>query len=180
MDDTPGPITILIRRVQQGDEDARNELWEKLYPILRRKASALLNQDDVRAVARPSDILQGAFIQLLAREKVGWNDSKHLMNFAVRVMRNLITDLARTQLKHARAHVAWDDAPDIVINNDINLLEINEALNQLEEVNPEAVKVVELRFYGGLGNEEIADNLDISISTVKRRIDFAKGFIMSR
>lgn len=180
MEDTPGPITILIRRVQQGDEDARNELWEKLYPILRRKASALLKQDEVRAVARPSDILQAAFIQLLAREKIGWNDSRHLMNFAVGVMRHLITDLARNPLKKARANKPLDDSPDIELDEDFSWVEVDEALNQLEAVNPEAAKIVELRLYAGLRNEEIAHNLEISVSTVKRKIEFARGFIMSR
>lgn len=180
MSDTPGPITILIRRVQQGDEAARNELWETLYPLLRKKAADMLRQDDVAGVARPSDILQGAFIQLLAREKIGWNDSKHLMRFAAKVMRHLIIDMARNPLRKARMHMALEDRPEIELNKNLDHEKLNEALTQLEAVNPEAAKAVELRFYAGLTNDEVADNLGISVATVKRRIDFAKGFIMSR
>lgn len=180
MSEMPGPITELIQRVQKGDEKARNELWEQLYPLLRQKAAAMIRLDEVGGVARPSDILQGAFVQLLAREKMGWNDSRHLMRYATTVMRNLITDLARGQLKRARAGVPIDDELGLVMSDDLSWIDVDEALQQLEEINAEATRVVELRAYAGLFNEEIAENLGISLATVKRRFEFARAFIEDR
>jgi RNA polymerase sigma factor (TIGR02999 family) len=180
MSDVPGPITQLIRRVQTGDEAARHQLWEELYPLLRQRAAAMLRSDDVGGVARASDILQGACLQLLAREKMGWNDSRHLIRYATTVMRNLITDLARGPLKRARAGIPITDEADFIINHDVSWIEVDEALNQLETINVEAARVVELRAYGGLSNEEIATNLGISVATVKRRFEFARAFIESR
>jgi RNA polymerase sigma factor (TIGR02999 family) len=180
MSEMPGPITELIQRVQKGDEKARNELWEQLYPLLRQKAAAMIRLDEVGGVARPSDILQGAFVQLLAREKMGWNDSRHLMRYATTVMRNLITDLARGQLKRARAGVPIDDELGLVMSDDLSWIDVDEALQQLEEINAEATRVVELRAYAGLSNEEIAENLGISLATVKRRFEFARAFIEDR
>lgn len=180
MSETPGPITQLIRRVQSGDDAARNELWEKLYPLLRQKAAAMIRIDEVGRVARPSDILQGAFVQLLAREKLGWNDSHHLIRYASTVMRNLITDLARGPLKRARAGVPISEEFEFGTSHDLSWIEVDEALNQLEKINPVAAKVVELRAYGGLSNEEIAANMGISLATVKRRFEFARAFIEAR
>lgn len=177
MSETPGPITELIQRVRGGDEAARNELWERLYPLLRKRAVAMMRVDEVGGVARPSDILQGAFVKLLARERIGWNDSHHLIRYASAVMRNLITDLARGQLKRARVGSPLSGAFGLPINHDISWVEVDEALKKLEEINPVAARVVELRAYGGLSNDEIADNLGISLATVKRRFEFARAFI---
>jgi RNA polymerase sigma factor (TIGR02999 family) len=169
-----------MQRVRSGDEQARNELWEKLYPLLRQKAAAMIRLDEVGGVARPSDILQGALVQLLAREKVGWNDSRHLIRYATMVMRNLITDLARGQLKRARAGVPIDDELNLVMSDDLSWIDVDEALKELEGINAEAARVVELRAYAGLSNEEIAENLEISLATVKRRFEFARAFIEDR
>jgi RNA polymerase sigma factor (TIGR02999 family) len=180
MDDAPGPITILIRRVQDGDDEARTELWNTFFPILRQKANVMMAGNNVGAVVRPSDILQGAFVQLLAREKLGWNDSKHLLAFAVTVMRNLITDHARRRLRKDRVFIPVDESLGLVFKDDVSWVQVNEILNQLEKIDPVKAKVVELRAYGGLTNEEIANHLGISLSTVKRHLEFARGFIMSR
>jgi len=177
MSETPGPITKLIRRVQNGDDSARSELWEQIYPLLQQRAAAMIRVDNVGGVARPSDILQGAFIQLLAREKLGWNDSHHLMRYASTVMRNLITDLARGPLKRARAGVPLSAQLNFGKEFDVSWVDVDEALNQLEAINSQAARVVELRTYGGLSNDEIAENLGISLATVKRRFEFARAFI---
>ncbi|NDD63787.1 MAG: hypothetical protein EBZ36_07390 [Acidobacteria bacterium] len=139
MSETPGPITELIQRVRSGDEAARNELWERLYPLLRQRAVAMMRVDEVGGVARPSDILQGAFVKLLAREKLGWNDSHHLIRYASAVMRNLITDLARGQLKRARVGTPLSGQFHLPINHDVSWVEVDEALmrqERLENQNP--------------------------------------------
>ncbi|MFZ4596277.1 MAG: ECF-type sigma factor, partial [Verrucomicrobiaceae bacterium] len=152
-------------------------LWEHIYPLLQQRAAAMIRIDDVGGVARPSDILQGAFVQLLARERLGWNDSRHLIRYASAVMRNLITDLARGPLKRARAGVPLSQQLNFGVEYDVSWVDVDEALRRLEEIISQAARVVELRTYGGLSNEEIADNLGVSLATVKRRFEFARAFI---
>jgi RNA polymerase sigma factor (TIGR02999 family) len=176
----PEPITQLINQARNGDEKARKRLWDIVFPVLKEKAKRLLKGDEVAGVMRPSDLLQEAMIQLLRREKVGWNDRKHLFGFAVRVMRNIITDHARRSLRKGRLATPIDEALELIINEDVSLVEVDEVLNQLAKVDPVKAEIVELRLYGGLTNEEIADHLEIAVATVKRHMTTARAFIMSR
>jgi RNA polymerase sigma factor (TIGR02999 family) len=177
----PEPITDLIRQAQKGDEDARKKLWDLVFPIMKQRAEAMLKNDRVGGVIRPSDLLQEAFVQLIAHEEIGWNDRKHLYAFAVTVMRNLVTDQARRQLRKDRAFTAVDDALGIAFNEDVSWVEVDEILEQLEAEHGAAkARVVELRAYAGLTNQEIAEHLGISLATVKRHLLLARAFIMSR
>ncbi|MDX2032771.1 MAG: ECF-type sigma factor [Blastocatellia bacterium] len=175
------PITDLIALVREGDEAARGKLWGIVFPILESRARAMLNNDRVGGVIRPSDLLQEAFVQLIAREKVGWNDRRHLFGFAVMVMRNLVTDQARRRLRKEQFFTPVDEALGIVINDDVSWVEVDDLLKRLEtEHGAEKARVVELRAYAGLTNEEIAEQLEISLATVKRHMKIARAFLMSR
>ncbi len=174
------PITELIERVREGDQEARTKLWDIVMPILRGRAEKMLQADRVGGLMRPSDLLQDAFLQLIAKEKIGWKDRQHLFRFAARVMRNLVTDQARRHLREDRRFAAVSESMEIEVNDDVSWVEVDEILGQLEAIDPDKAAVVELRAYGGLTNEEIAEHLEISVSTVKRHIDFARAFIMSR
>lgn len=175
------PITDLIAQVRGGDEAARVKLWGIVFPILEKRARVMLNNDRVGGVIRPSDLLQEAFVQLIAREKVGWNDRKHLYAFAVTVMRNLVTDQARRRLRKDQVFTPVDEALDVVFNDDVSWVEVDDLLKRLEqEHGAERARVVELRAYAGLTNEEIAEQMEISLATVKRHMQVARAFLMSR
>lgn len=174
------PITDLINQAKAGNQEARTKLWNIVWPILRDKADGMLKDDRVGGFVRPSDVVQGAMLQLLVREPIGWNDRKHLFGFAVMVMRNIITDIARRRFRDDRLQAPLDDDLGIAITNDVSWVAVNEALTQLEAINAERARAVEMRAYGGLTNEEIAEHLEISISTVKRHMKIGGAFILSR
>lgn len=177
----PEPITDLIRLVQKGDEEARKKLWNLVFPILKQRAEVMLKNDRVGGAIRPSDLLQDAFIQLIGHEKIGWNDRKHLYAFAVAVMRHLVTDQARRRFHKDRVFTPVDDALGIIFNDDVSWVEVDEILKQLEAEHGAAkARIVEMRAYAGLTNEEIAEQLGISLATVKRHLTLARAFIMSR
>lgn len=177
---TEEPITKLLERARKGDEEARARLWNVLLPVLRQRARQELAGNNVAGFVSASDILQGAVEQLLRREKLGFKNRQHLMAFAVTAMRHIIIDLARKHKPNERHLVPVDEQLGLKINADISWPEVGEILEKLEARNSEAAKAVELRAFGGFNNEEIADELECSVTTVKRHLQLARAFIMGR
>jgi len=176
----PEPITLLIGRVRDGDPDARERLWKIFLPILKQKSDADLRGNNVAGVLNPSDLVQDAAMVLLRHESIGWNDRVHLYAFAATVIRHIIIDRARKHVIGNRLRLPLDDLHDQAIPTDPSLLEIDDILNQLARIDPAKARVFEMRFFGGMTNEEIAGATRLSQTTVKRYIAFARAFILSR
>jgi len=177
---TEEPITELLEHARNGDEDARHRLWDVLLPLLRERARRELAGNNVAGFATTSDILQGAVEQLLGREAEGFNNRRHLMGYAVTAMRHIIIDLFRKHKPGERQLVPVNEELGLRINEDASWPEVGEILDQLAERNADAARAVELRAFGGFSNEEIAEELGCSISTVKRHLQLARAFIMGR
>lgn len=174
------PITLLIGKVREGDELAREELWKIFFPLLKQKADFCLRGNNVAAVMNPSDLVQDASMVLLRHEEIGWNDRTHLYAFAATVMRHIIIDRARKHLAKDRIQLPIDALSGKPAPHDASVLEIDEILQQLATVDPVRARVFELRFYGGLTNEEIAHVTGVSLASVKRYWTFSRAFILSR
>lgn len=174
------PITLLIGKVREGDDDAREELWKIFFPLLKQKADSCLRGNNVAAVMNPSDLVQDASLVLLKHEEIGWNDRAHLYAFAATVMRHIIIDRARKHLAKNRIQLPIEDLTGEQASHDPSVLEIDEILRQLAEVDPVRARVVELRFFGGLTNEEIAHVTGVSLASVKRYLTFSRAFILAR
>lgn len=177
---TKEPITALLKRVRTGDEEARQLLWSILLPLLEQRAHQALNGNNVAEFVTTSDVLQGAIEQLLRREQLDFNDRQHLMGYAVTVMRHIIIDLARKHKPNQRRLVPVDEQLGLKINEDFSWIEVDEILNQLAELDPVKARIVELRAFADFTNEQIAEELGISLATIKRHLKIARAFIMGR
>jgi RNA polymerase sigma factor (TIGR02999 family) len=177
---TEEPITELLERARRGDEEARARLWNVLLPVLRQRARQELAGNNVAGFVSTSDILQGAVEQLLGHEAKGFNNRRHLMGYAVTAMRHIIIDLARKHKPGERHLVPVDEELGLKIDDDVSWPEVGELLDQLAVRNADAARAVELRAFGGFTNEEIAKELECSLSTVKRHLLLARAFIMGR
>lgn len=177
---TEEPITELLERARQGDQQARERLWNVFLPVLRERAHRELAGNNVAGFVSTSDILQGAVEQLLRREKLGFANRQHLMGFAVDVMRHVIIDLARKHKPGQRHLVPVDEQLGLRIDHDVSWPEVGDILDQLAVRNAEAERVAVLRAFGGFSNQEIAGELGCSLSTVKRHLQLARAFIMGR
>lgn len=174
------PITNLIAKVREGDEEARDRLWKAILPLLKEKAEANLKGNNVAGVMHPSDLLQDAFLALMKREKIGWNDRIHLYAFAATAMHHIMIDQARKHLAGDRAPLPMDDFLGVPIKTHLSVIEVNEALDQLAAKDPVKARVVVLRLFGGLTSEEIAEATGLARATVTRHLTFSRAFIMSR
>ncbi len=160
----PGEITALLRRLRSGDRAAGDRLVEKAYPELHRIAEAHFRHERAGHLLQPTALVNEAWQKFVALESVDLADRVHFLSLCSRLMRQVLVDHARRRATHERAlgSMRIDDRSEAGVH-DLDL-----ALRRLEGAQPRAARVVELRYFGGLSNEEIAECLDVSPATVKR------------
>ncbi len=173
----PEPTELLLAW-QQGDEAARNSLFELLYQDLRRVAGRVMSGDGNNISLQPTELLNEAFFRLFGLERLNWADRNHFMAVAATTMRQVLLDQYRRRAANKRA---GQDVTLITRNMasdaGVDLLELDEALSLLAEISADLARVVEMKFFAGMTNEEIASALDTSPSTVKRSWRTAKAWL---
>ena len=167
----PADVTVLLAAWRGGDEQAGHKLMGVVYGQLRRLAGACL-RDEKPGTLQPTALVNELYLSLFSRQPVECEDRLHFLNLAARQMRNLVIDHARRRKNLKRGgefqKLALDDARDHAIVVDERLPDLDEALQRLEKMDERAARVVELRFFGGLTEQEVATLLGISVPTVKR------------
>ena len=160
----PGEITSLLRRLRSGDRAAEDPLVEKAYPELRRIAAAHFRHERAGHLLQPTALVNEAWQKFVALDAVELSDRVHSLSLCSRLMRQILVDHARRRATHERAveSMRIDDRIEA------DALDLDLALRRLAEAQPRAARVVELRYFGGLSTEEIAQSLDVSPATVKR------------
>jgi len=160
----PGEITSLLRRFRSGDRSAADRLVEKAYPELHRIAEAHFRHERAGHLLQPTALVNEAWQKFVALDAVELSDRVHFLSLCSRLMRQVLVDHARRRATHERvlSSMRVDD------RDEEKTLDLDLALRKLEEAQPRAARVVELRYFGGLSTEEIALCLDVSPATVKR------------
>lgn len=170
----------MLFRWSHGDDHALDELIPLVYDRLRRIATWRMNQNERKGhTLQPSDVVNEAFLKLNVSAKVQWKDRVHFYAVAARAMRQVLVDHARRRkrIKRDVDVVPLDEALVMAPERSAELLALNEALDRLAAHELRKARVVELRFFGGLSNEEIAEVLEISANTVIRDWDYAKAWL---
>jgi RNA polymerase sigma factor (TIGR02999 family) len=181
MDHKQATVTELLNRLQSANGDVVKELAPLMYDELRRLASKQLINEGGGSPVNTTSLVHEAYLKLAGLNHIDWQNRGHFLSIAGIVMRRIIVDLARTRLTQKRG----GDATIVSFNEDIHLgisrpeelINLDRALTELEEVNERQCRVVEYRFFGGLSFEEIASALDVSIATVRRDWRFAKAWL---
>ena len=168
------PITVLLKRATEGDRTALDEVFASLYPDLRRVARARLHSQGRANAMNTTMLVHESFMRLVNASGLRLEDRHHFFAYAAKTMRNVIIDAAREHRAERRGggveHVPLgDDGPDIPDTGASDeLLRVNDALLELETLDPELVQVVEMRYFGGYSDDEIAEALDLNKRTVRR------------
>jgi RNA polymerase sigma-70 factor (ECF subfamily) len=177
-------VTMLLAAWRGGDERAGHELMTVVYGQLRKLAGACLRDEREPRTLQPTALVNELYLALFSRQPVDCEDRLHFLHLAARQMRNLVIDHARGRKNRKRGgdvqKLALDDARDHAINLDARLPDLDDALERLEGLDPRSAKIVELRFFGGLTEQEVADLLNISVATVKRDWEFARSWLLSQ
>lgn len=160
----PGEITSLLRRLRSGDGAAADRLIEKAYPELHRIAEAHFRHERPGHVLQPTALVNEVRQKFVALEALEVSDRVHFLSLCSRWMRQVLVDHARRRATHERAVESMRVDDQI----EADALDLDRALGKLAEAHPRPARVVELRYFGGLSIEEIAQSLGVSPATVKR------------
>ena len=185
--DTPGPsaqITRLLHEWQAGDRAALDQLIPLVYHELHRIAARHMAREGRDATLQTTGLVSEAYLKLVDQRHTAWQNRGHFFAIAAQVMRRILLDDARRRLREKRGggavQVAIGDdaiaAPGTPVDA-VELIAVDRALRDLEQLDPDQAKVVELRFFGGLTVEETSAALGISAATVKREWSTAKAWL---
>jgi RNA polymerase sigma factor (TIGR02999 family) len=177
-------ITQMLNAISSGDGEAPERLLPLVYDELRRLARGYMRNERADHTLQATALVHEAYIQLVDWKNVSWQNRAHFFAAAARMMRKILVDHAREKNALKRGGgvttIAIDDAVSFPNTTGVDLLVLDDALNELEALDPQQARIVELRFFGGLTIEETALAVGVSDSTVKREWQIAKAWLHRR
>ncbi len=174
-------ITRVLQEMGKGASTAADELLPLVYEELRRLAAIRMAQESAGQTLQPTALVHEAWLQLAGSGDRNWQNRAHFFGAAADAMRRILIDKARrkSRLKHGggQSRLNIDEVELAETTPDDNLLLINEAVEALGKEDPEQARVVVLKFFAGLTNEEAAESLGVSERTARRQWECAKAWI---
>lgn len=178
-------ITRWLGGWRQGDDDARDRLFALVHPQLQQIAARFLHHERADHTLEPNALVNELCLRMLGAQPIAFTDRAHFFAVAAQTMRRILIDHARARVADKRGGVqqrislsAVDGWNPVARSED--LLALDEVLAKLEKADPRAARVVELRFFGGLSEEEVAEALGVSVITVKRDWRAARAWLVGR
>lgn len=176
--------TILLSAVERGDPKAADQLLELVYQDLRRLANHKMAQEPPGQTLQPTALVHEAWLRLVGSEHPNFENRAHFFSAATEAMRRILIDRARRRsaLRHGGQlqRVDLDECNVAAPEADAELLAVDEALDELVKEYPMQAEVVKLRYFGGQTNEETAQILGISLTTVKNYWAFARAWLLQQ
>lgn len=176
-------VTVLLNRVNKGEQKAYGELIGLVYDELRRMAAGRMRMEASGHTLQPTALVNEACLRLMDNG-TDWENRRHFFGAAAEAMRRVLVDHARRRNAAKRG----GDLHRVTLTNldfespdaDVDLLALEDALSVLEKNSPRLARLVELRFFVGLSIEEAATALDVSPATAKRDWAFARSWLLER
>ncbi len=164
-------VTRMIRELAGGDRGAADRLFPLLYDALHDLAQRYLRRERADHTLSPTALVHEAYLKLVDQSRVDWQGKTHFMGVGAQAMRRILVDHARARqrLKRGagRARIRLDEEVALSADRDEDLIAVDEALARLAKIDPRQTAIVELRFFGGLTVEEVAEVLQVSKRTVE-------------
>lgn len=174
-------FTALLVEYRSGSQEAGDQLVVLVYQDLRRLAQHYLQQERPEHTLQATALVHEAYLWLFDEGTFEWRDRAHFFAIAARQMRRILVDYAR-QAQAEKRHggqikLSLEEVTGAAEQRDEDLVAMDEALSKLEKVSARGSQIVELRFFAGLTEKEVAKALGISVATLKREWDFAKAWL---
>ena len=177
----PHEITQLLAEWSEGNQAALDQLYPLVYNELRRLAHGYLRRERKGHTLQTTALIDEAYLRLVDQKHVHWANRSHFFGISAQIMRRILIDHARRYDYAKRGggaqRISLDEAAIVAKQRGQTLLMLDEALKSLAKIDPRRSQVVELRYFGGLNNEEIAGVLKISENTVMRDWNMARAWL---
>ena len=177
-------LTRLLQDWRAGDQAAANEIIARVYPDLKRLARHYMQDERAGHTLQPTALVHELFLKLMAGEPVDWQNRAHFLAVAAQQLRRMLIDHARAIHAARRGggqlKLSLQDVEGWMGKSEEDLLALNQALEKLEKLAPRCSRLIELRFFGGLKEQEAAEVLGISLATLKRDWTFARAWLIGQ
>jgi RNA polymerase sigma-70 factor, ECF subfamily len=177
-----GEITEMLVACGGGNREAMDKLMPLVYKELQNQAHRYLNRERQNHTLQTTALVHEAYLRLIDQRFVDWQNRAHFFGMAANMMRRILVNhanhLHRQKRGGAEENLPLEEALNVAVKDrDVNLLELDKALNGLAELDERQAQIVELRYFSGLSIEETAEVLHISPATVKRDWNMAKSWL---
>ena len=183
-DQAASHVSVLLRAWGHGDVQARDDLVPLVYEEMKVQAARYLRHERRDHTLQPTALVHEAYVRLIGQDRVSWQNRAHFFGIAAQMMRRILVSHARRHLAAKRPgaamRVAWDERVGATPPVDCELLLLDQALAELAVRDARQAQVVELRYFGGLSEQEVAEVLTISRATVTRDWNVARAWLFRR
>ena len=180
----PSRLTVLLNLMQRGDSDAAERAVRLVYGELHRIAANRLAHERPGHSLQATALINEAYLRLMGADPLPISSRRHFLALASEQMRRILVDHARSEHAGKRGgdavRVCLDDVQIGAAEQSVDVLSLNEALNDLQQLDPRAAQVVVFRYFGGHTEAEVAELLDVSLITVRRDWEFARSWLYNR
>src|SRR5262249_54079204 len=174
-------VTPLLKKLANGNDQAAGELIPIVYEELHRLAVNHLRRERRDHTLQPTALVHEAYIKLVAQRNADWQNRAHFFAVASNLMRRILVDYARRQLRAKRGagptKLSLDEVVLLSPDRPDKMLALDQCLTRLEKLDPRQSRIVELRYFGGLTVDEVAEVLGVSPTTVRREWTSAKAYL---
>ncbi len=178
----PDEITVLLRRLKEGDEGAADKLWRLVYQELRRIARAYMRKEAPGRTLHTTALVHEAWLRMADQTRVDWQDRTHFYRVVAQMMRRVLVDHARARLAYkrgagaAKVSLEWVEIEPTPQKLE-EILAVDEVLSRLSEFDPQQARIAEMRYFVGMTVDETATALGLSSRTVDREWALASAWL---
>jgi len=176
-----GQVTLMLRQWSSGDTSAADRLTPVIYCELHKLAESYARAERTGHTIQPTALIHEAYLRLIDQGQPQWDSRTHFFRFAAHLMRQILVDYARTRNAEKRGggcrHLTLTRVNAASPGRSIDLLALDEALERLAGFDERRARVLELRYFGGLTEIEVAESLHLSVATVRRDLRVAEAWL---
>ncbi len=173
--------TQTLAEITAGSANAADRLMPEVYDRMRGLARSMLDRESPNHTLQPTALVNEVYMKMVDQKRVDWRGKSHFFAIGAKVMRRILVDHARTKKRHKRGgqwqRIPLADEMRVSNRNDEDVLAIEEALEKLSQVDPRQAEIVELRFFGGLTVQEVAEVLSVSKRTIEAEWTMARAWL---